>query len=199
MRNLIKQISTPRLILRKFEIKDAEDFQSLLARNKEYMLPWIPWAKKEPQSIEEKKAKIREWNGQFLLDTTYSYGIYYRTRLIGSCNLFTRQGKDILEIGYLIDHLESGKGYATECTYALTKLAFEHIHIDKLVLHMDPKNVASARIPKKLNYTLETTKKVVEKNDDGSRVDEMIWAMFIEDFIKFEKYEQVSFLKEDGW
>ncbi len=199
MNNIIKEITTPRIALRKFKISDAPEFQAMLARNKDYMLPWIPWADKEPQSIKKKKEKIREWNGQFLLDQTYSYGVFIKEKLIGFCNMFDRRGKDILEIGYFIDQQESGKGYGTECTYALTKLGFKHIAIDKLVLYISPKNIASHQIPKKLNYKIESIKKVFAKEDNGKRQEEMIWAMYIEEFTILEKYEPVSFIKEDGW
>lgn len=199
MMNLIKKIVTPRLLLRKFEISDAVAFQSMLDKNKDYMLPWISWAINEPETVMKKMEKIREWNGQFLLDQTYSYGIFINESLIGFCNMFTRQGKGTLEIGYFIDQEFSAKGYATECTYALTKLGFEHIKIDKLVLHIDRENTASIKIPQKLNYTLETKKRSIEKDDDGKRQVTKVWAMFIEEFKTLEKYEPVTFIKEDGW
>ena len=199
MKNLVKEIITSRMTLRKFKISDAADFQAMLSRNKEYMLPWIPWVVNEPETVYKKKEKLREWNGQFLLDQTYSYGIFIKDKLIGFCNMFTRQGKDKLEIGYFIDQHESGQGYATECTYALTKLGFEHIGINKLVLHMSPKNEASVQIPKKLNYKIESIKNVFDKENKGIKQEIMIWAMQIADFNVLEKYEPVSFVKEDGW
>ena len=76
IRNLVSKISTPDLFLRKLDIEDAVDLQQLLARNKEYMVPWIPWAAGEPEPIMVKKEKIRIWNGEFNLDQKYTYGIF---------------------------------------------------------------------------------------------------------------------------
>ncbi len=101
--------------MRMLDTKDAEDLQQLLAENKEYMLLWIPWAADEPETVEVKKEKIRTWKGEFYLDQKYTYGIFEKgsDKLIGLIFLFTRQGKGILEIGYIIDHKKAGKGYAT--------------------------------------------------------------------------------------
>ena len=120
--------------MRMLDIEDGEEVQKLLASNKEYMLPWIPWAGDEPESVEVKKEKIRTWKAEFYLDQKYIYGLYSKEhgQLIGMIFMFSRQGPGILEIGYMIDQNEVGKGYATESSYALTKLGFEHIGIDKI-------------------------------------------------------------------
>ena len=52
---------------------------------------------------------------------------------------------------------------ATESSYALTKLGFEHIGIDQIQMHLNIENAASAKIPEKLTYKLETTRKWVKK------------------------------------
>lgn len=195
MTNVCKHIKTPRLLLRAFNNNDANALQQLLASNKAYMLPYIPWAKDEPQTVKEKEAKIEEWNNEFSNNTKYSYGVFDKSNnaLIGVFFMFTRQGDNILEIGYIIDQKCSGKGYASECTYALTKLCFEEIKIEKVVIVCNQQNVASAKIPEKIGYTHEYTMRKVEKNSDGSRKKDMIWVMFIEEFKSNAKYEPVDF------
>lgn len=189
------QIKTPRLLLRVLKIADAPVLQQMLAANKEYMLPYIPWAIDEPQTIKEKENKIREWQSEFKNNTKYSYGVFdSNDELVGLFFLFTRQGNNILEIGYIIDHKNAGKGYATECTYALTKLCFEEIKIEKVVIICSTKNKASAKIPEKLNYTLEYSLRNIKKDADGSRRKDMVWVLFIEEFKVIQKYEPITFI-----
>ena len=200
MKNLVGQLFSPRLMMRVLDINDAKPLQRMLADNKQYMLPWIPWAVNEPMSVEVKKEQIRTWKGEFYLDKKYSYGIFDKTghRLVGLIFLFTRQGDGILEIGYIIDQQEAGNGYATESCYALTKLGFEHLEIDKMVIHCDPANKASARIAEKLGYRLEGTYGL-PRTEEGQRRKNMIWAMFMEEFVQLESYEPVNFETEEGW
>ena len=201
MKNLISQLITRRLKIRMLDISDAKDLQHLLAENKQYMTPWIPWAGDEPQTVQEKKDQIRNWKGEFYLDKKYSYGIYSvkKEHLIGLVFLFTRQGKGILEIGYIIDQKEAGKGYATESSYAMTKLGFKHIAVDKMVIHCDSENQASIQIAKKLGYVLESTHKSAIKEKDGTRSETVILAQLVEDFKAFSEYEPITFEKEKGW
>jgi len=199
--NLIKSILTPRLTLRMLDVEDAADVQALLAKNRDYMLPWVPWAVDEPESVEYKKTKIRTWKGEFYLDQKYTYGVYEikSQKLIGIVFLFTRQGKGILEIGYLIDLDEAGKGYATESSYAVTKLGFEHIGIEKMVIHCSPENIASQKVPEKLGFALEGSYKSAQKGPDGLRSETVIWAQFLEQFKPDLKFEPTNLNKETGW
>ena len=198
MPNFVTQLSTPRLRLRTLEPSDAEEVQHLLATNKHYMIPWVPWAGDEPETVEEKKAKIRSWEGEFYLDKKYVYGFFDKEsdRLVGLGFFFSRQGDGILEIGYIVDHAETGKGYATETSYAITKLGFEHIGIEKIVIICNEANAASARVPEKLGYLLESRQRFVKPEADGSRQVDLVWAMYREDFKAIAAFEPVGWIEE---
>ena len=190
--NRVTTITTPRLNLRMLQIEDAVELQALLERNKQEMLPWIPWAAEEPESVETKKKKIRAWKGEFYLDQKYIYGLFESSssnHLIGLVFLFTRQGDGILEIGYILDKDHTGKGLTTEASYAVTKLGFKELAIEKMVIHCSPENTASARIPEKLGYQLELMEQSVTRDKNGSRSKNMIWALFNEEFMTIDKYE----------
>jgi len=201
MKNLVSKISTPRLIIRLLDIPDAVNLQQFLAYNKENMLPWVPWAEDEPETVEVKKDKIRSWKGEFYLDQKYTYGVFEKANdsLIGMIFLFTRQGKGTLEIGYVVDKDEEGKGYATESSYAVTKLGLENLGIGKMVIHCSPENTASQRVPEKLGFTLEGTYRSAHTGTDGKRQPTMIWALFNEEFKLSPKFEPVDFEIEPGW
>ncbi len=201
MKNLIRKIITPRVVVRMLEFQDAKDLQRLLAKNKEFMLPWIPWAVDEPETVEAKKDKIRTWRGEFYLDQKYTYGLFKRDdqTLIGMIFLFARQGKGILEIGYIIDADEVRNGYATESSYAVTKLGLQHLQVEKMVIHCSPENIGSQRIPEKLGFILEGTDRSTGRGPHHQRQQTMIWALFQEEFRPAVKYEPIDFQMEPGW
>ena len=74
MRNKIRYVETPTLHFRTLVQDDALVVQQFLANNKAFMLPWIPWAENEPQTVEEKQQAIQQWEEEFLLDKKYIYG-----------------------------------------------------------------------------------------------------------------------------
>jgi RimJ/RimL family protein N-acetyltransferase len=75
-----------------------------------------------------------------------------------------------------VDHI--GKGYATETAAGLTKVAFEIEDMDRVEIHCDPTNAASAAIPKKLSYTHEATLRRRSHWSDEKVEDSMIWTLF---------------------
>ena len=198
MENRCPSLTTPNLLVRLFELKDAATLRETLKNTRDSLLPWIPWAVDEPEPLNVKEAKIRKWKGEYYLDLNYAYGIFSGdgSKLIGGAFMFTRQGPGILEIGYWITHEECGKGYATEVSYALTKLGFEHIGIEKIEIHCNSDHKASARIPEKLGYKLESENRRLEKKKDGARIRFMVWVMFREEFRINPSYEPVTFTIE---
>ena len=200
--NIIEQIESPKLTLRMLHNQDAAEMQAMLARNKEHIMPWIPWiAEKEPETIMQKKETIRLWKSEFYADISYRYGIFSKetNKLVGLCFLFTRQGDGMLEIGYIIDYQHGGKGYATEASYALTKLSIEKLNTEKVLIICSKDNIGSAKVPEKLGFQIESVYKDVKKREDDSREFLMRWALYQEEFKELAKYEPTHFLPEDGW
>jgi len=195
MKNIITRIETPNLVLRIFQPEDAEILKARLDDNLEIMMPWIPWAKAEPEPLEDKRNRIKNWIEDFYANKEYSYGVFERSTgaFVGSSNLFGRRGKGTTEIGYWTDHLMTGKGYATEVSYALTKLSFEHMGIEKVLLYIDIRNEVSQRIPAKLNFNHEYTYRELAKDAEGQSLKFQVWVMFAEEFIKVDKFEAVEF------
>ena len=76
------------------------------------------------------------------------------------------------------------KGYATEFSAALTKVAFEIENVDRVEIHCDPRNFKSAAIPKKLGYVYEATLRGRTETIEGEQSDSMIWSIWREDYLK---------------
>ncbi len=178
------RIETERLIIRCYDPKDAESLKSAIDESIEHLLPWMPWANNEPETLEQKVDRLRSFRGQFDLNQDYTYGIFDKDnkKLIGSTGLHTRNGENVLEIGYWIRKSQINKGYALEATMALTKVGIELAKKHRMEIHCEPNNIKSFNIPKKIGYTHEATLKNRSNGTDGNFKDDMVWTLFKEDY-----------------
>ncbi|MBP7478378.1 MAG: GNAT family N-acetyltransferase [Chitinophagales bacterium] len=186
MLNPFYKIITDRLVIRCYEPKDAPLLKLSIDESISHLQPWMPWTASEPESLETKVNRIRLFRGNFDLGKDYTYGIFNReeTILLGGTGLHTRQGENVLEIGYWINIHHIGKGYALEAAAAMAKIAFQLEGIKRVQIHCEPENLPSKKIPKKLGFMHEATLKKRLKTGTDRLADEMVWTLFREDFDK---------------
>ncbi|MEL6658611.1 MAG: GNAT family protein [Bacteroidota bacterium] len=180
------RIETERLVIRCYQPQDAELLKRSIDESLEHLLPWMTWAKNEPESIQVKRERIRRFRGEFDLGLDYTFGIFSRDeqQLIGSTGLHTRIGKNAREIGYWINANYVQQGYATETVSALIKVSFEIEELERIEIRIIPENRASQRIPKKLGFLYEGTLKNRMADTEGQARDMMIWTMFRSDYLR---------------
>ena len=178
------RIETDRLVIRCYQPSDAIKLKDAITESLEHLLPWMPWAKNEPEDLEAKINWVRIFRGQFDLGKDYTFGIFDKTEneFIGSTGLHTRAGQDAREIGYWIHVKHIHQGFALETVSALTKVAFEIEKLSRLEIHCEADNVRSQNVPKKLGYQLEATLKKRITGANGELKDAMIWTMFKSDY-----------------
>ncbi len=190
--NNIFKIETPRLILRCYQLSDAEDLREAVISNKDHLLPWMPWADLEPQSLEEKVKLLRGFIASFYQNKDFIYGIWLKSgKFIGGTGLHTWRGPKILETGYWIIEEATNQGYASEATYAMMKVGFCHIGVEKIEIRNHIANEISGKIPEKFGFTKDATVTMIAKNPDGSRQQHHIWNMFKVDFRAMDQGEPI--------
>lgn len=177
------RIETERLVLRCWDPKDAALMQSAAAESKAHLLPFMPWAAEEPQTVDQKVELTRRFRARFDSGEDYVYGIFNldETRVLGGAGLHTRLKGNALEIGYWLHKDFINQGLATESTAALTKVAFELYHVERLEIHCSVQNHASAAIPRKLGYTHEATRRGLGYAN-GRATDAMIWTLLADEY-----------------
>lgn len=180
------RIQTPRLVIRCYQPADAPLLHQAISESLMHLRAWMPWAMAEPQTLEQRVARLRLMRGQYDLDQDYTLGIFNpeENLLLGSTGLHKRQGKNALEIGYWVHVAHTGKGYAREAAQALTQAGFDYFGAERLEIHCDPTNLASRAIPQRLGYTHEATLKNRTRSPLGEKRDTMIWTLFREDFLQ---------------
>lgn len=172
------RIETERLVVRCYQPSDAQMLTDSINESREHLKPWMAWAHAGPETVEERVRHITRWRGMFDLGRDYGYGIFNReeTKQLGGTGLHTRLGDKELEIGYWIHKDYTNKGFVTESTAALIKVAFEIVRVHRVEIHCNPGNTASASIPRKLGFTHEGTLR--EKTPFLDRWgDSMIWGL----------------------
>ena len=179
----VYRIETKRLVLRCWEPKDAALLQEAAAASKEHLLPYMPWAEQEPQTVDEKLVRMRNFRSHFDRGEDYVYGIFTpdESRAVGGTGLHTRASGNALEIGYWIHKDFIRQGLATEVSAALTKVAFEIYHVDRMEIHCSVENIGSASVPRKLGYVHEATRRRLAFAN-GRQTDSMIWTLFADEY-----------------
>jgi RimJ/RimL family protein N-acetyltransferase len=140
----------------------------------------MPWADDEPTTLEDKVALLRRFRGGFDLGNDFVYSIFDRdeSRVVGGTGLHKRIGDDAFEIGYWIHVDRAREGLVTESTAALTRVAFDLCDVDRVEIRVDPENVASLGVPRKLGYLEEAT---LRRRLPGQR-DVVVWTLFKDEF-----------------
>jgi RimJ/RimL family protein N-acetyltransferase len=118
---------------------------------------WLPWAQTMP-TVEDELAVLTTGTAAFDADEEWAYMLYELEtgELVGGAALHRRVGPGAVEIGYWVRSDRTKRGYATSAARALTDAVFTHRpDIERLEIHMDQANLASAAVPAKLGFRLE--------------------------------------------
>ncbi|MBN1402469.1 MAG: GNAT family N-acetyltransferase [Anaerolineae bacterium] len=175
------RIETRRLILRCRAPQEAPLLVQTVNANLDHLRPWMPWADR-PADLAGEIALLRRFRAEFDLDQDYAYGIWDsgERHVLGGCGLHTRIGPDGLEIGYWIDKGHVRQGLATEAAGALARVAFIVHRVQRVEIHCDPRNLASAGVARKLGFTHTETRP--DEAPVGDRQATMIWVLSADDF-----------------
>jgi RimJ/RimL family protein N-acetyltransferase len=82
------------------------------------------------------------------------------------------------EIGYVVDAAARGRGAAGRAVVLLTSWGFGELGLERIELHIDPANEASARVARRAGYRLEGTLRSTYFKE-GRRSDVDIWARLV--------------------
>lgn len=181
---MIYRIETERLVIRCWEPYDAPLLKEAVDVSVDHLLPWLPWAKDEPQTIDEKVELLRRFRARFDRDEDYVLGIFDREeeKALGGTGWHNRHGKRETEIGYWVRADRAREGIASESTAALVKAGFEVLGLHRIEIRCDPENHASVAIPRNLGFRHDATlpKRMLALMEEPR--DTMVWSLFREDY-----------------
>ena len=182
MEQLPDTIASPRLTLRRWVAADAADLSAAVSASLEHLRPWMPWIAAEPVSLLDRMALIDQWQTEWQRGGDVVIGALLDGVVVGSTGFHRRRGPGVLEIGYWVHSDHTRKGFATEIAVSLTNAAFTVPHIERVEIHHDKANIASAGVPRRLGYTFagETLDAVTSPGEIGI---DCRWVMTRDDWI----------------
>jgi len=148
-------LETERLLLRRLIMDDLNDLFAL------YSDPEIRrYFPEGVLNLEETKEEL-EWhmNGHPEHPELGLWATIHKEtgKFIGRCGLlpWNIDGKLEVEIAYLLDKTFWGRGLATEAAQAILDYGFEKLNLPRLICLIDPENIASQNVAKRIGMTLE--------------------------------------------
>jgi RimJ/RimL family protein N-acetyltransferase len=176
---LPERIVTRRLVLRRWRREDAPLLKRAIDENLEHLRAWMPWAMDEPSPLEVIEERLARFASGFDAADDWTVGVFSLAEdaVLGGAGLHRRAGPDTLEIGYWIDTRCTRLGYATEVAEALMRHGFAMPGIERIQIHCDPRNVASAGVPRKLGFRHIATLENDTTTPTGDPRDTMVWEM----------------------
>lgn len=150
------KLYTTRLLLRPFTEADTDTVFALhsSARVLRYWdaPPWKTRAQAE-RFIAVCRQMEQESTGARLAIERAADGVF-----IGWCGLIKRDpGYRSAKLGYCLDDVAWGQGFATEAAGALLQWAFDTLDLNRVQAEADTRNRASGRVLEKLGFVLEGT------------------------------------------
>jgi RimJ/RimL family protein N-acetyltransferase len=145
-------LTTTRLVLRQLAMRDFEAFAVQLMDP----VAMAPLSAAADRSSVWKK--LASYNGMWMLSGAGWWAIELREtkELAGMVGAFFREPPRVdLEIGWTVFPAHRRKGIATEAARAALAHGFAHHPVKRAIAHVDPPNVASARVCEALGMTLE--------------------------------------------
>ena len=140
--------------LRRHRVDDVDAVHEAIELSRDHLRPWMPWADQTRQDTGEfLERSVAEWDagedfGYLAIDDADG-------SVVGGTGLHNRIGEDGMEIGYWRRSDAGGRGLVTTWSAALTNAAFALEGIERVEIHCDEANVASAAVPRRIGFTLD--------------------------------------------
>jgi RimJ/RimL family protein N-acetyltransferase len=121
--------------------------------------PWMEWAQ-QPLNVDDQmdwhRASTQAWDDgiAFNWGVFSGDGVSAADELVGGAGYHVRNGPGVLEIGYWLRADQQGRGVMTRVAQALTDVARGVDGVTRVEIHVDPANIRSSAIPRRLGYAL---------------------------------------------
>ncbi|MDF1799462.1 MAG: GNAT family protein [Planctomycetota bacterium] len=150
------RIETQRLVLRCYEPTDAETVRVVCAANREHLVEFMPWARADPQTLDEKLELVLGFRSQYDAGKNHIMGIFDGATgaLVGGTGLHPGAARFGFEIGYWIIAEREGQGLVSEAVRALSLVALRLGH-GMVTVRMAPENTRSEAVVERLGFRRE--------------------------------------------
>ena len=144
------------VILRRYRLSDAAAVKDAIVASLDSLRPWMPWAESAPTDATVMaflEPSVRQFGGD--APANYAITLGDSGRFVGGCGLMSRVGPGALDIGYWVHSAHQRRGIATESARLLANAALEVPGVQRVEIHCDERNIASASVARTLGFRLD--------------------------------------------
>jgi RimJ/RimL family protein N-acetyltransferase len=166
------------VVLRRVRASDAGAIAAAVGASLEHLRPWMPWATAEAAERGNQLARVAEADHDWESGLGYVYSVLTADlgTLVGEIAMHRRDEGQSFELGYWIAAGQARRGYGTLAGEAITSVALGLPGVDRVEIHCDAANVASAAVARKLGYRLERIEeRRAEAPGESGRL--MVWVL----------------------
>lgn len=172
-----------RIVIRPYQLADAEAVQAAIAESRDALRPWLPFADQH-QSGDETRDFIIRSQAQWLLRDNFNASLWERdsARFLGGIGFHPRDwAVPSFEIGYWLRSTAAGNGSMTEAVRLLTAALFTTLGAQRVEIHCDARNARSAAVPQRLGFVQEACLRNDGRAADGTLRSTLIFALTPDD------------------
>lgn len=166
------------VVLRRYTPGDLEALWTAADAERERIGAWMPWVE-ETTSIDHQGA----WLEKVIADpdTLDGTGMFDGYTFVGGVGLSWDPFRIAGEIGYWIRSGYEGRGLVTRAARAFTRLAFEHVGLNRVVIRAAVDNVRSRAVAERLGYVEEGVERGAGRGYGGFQ-DMVVYAMLADEW-----------------
>lgn len=163
-----KTINTERLILRRFELTDAEAMYKNWASDSEVtkFLTWEPHS-----SVDVSRNILKSWIDEYKNTNYYQWAITLKENInepIGCIGIVSQNHKlEMVHFGYCISRNWWNKGITSEALNALIDYFINKVKVNRIESRHDPLNHNSGKVMMKCGLKYEGTLRQADINNQG--------------------------------
>ncbi len=182
------RLETPRLILRRLEMRDAPDLFDY-SRDPQ-VAKHVLWDAQT--SVSEARAYVRYMLRRYRAGEPASWGIEEKEtgRVVGTIGyMWYQRDNNACEVGYSLARRRWNRGYMTEALAEVLRFSFEELGVHRVEAQHEVENAASGAVMRKCGMRKEGTLRGRLYNK-GRYVDVDLYAMLREDYARWKRTEK---------
>lgn len=182
------RLETPRLILRRLEMRDAPDLFDY-SRDPQ-VAKHVLWDAQT--SVSEARAYVRYMLRRYRAGEPASWGIEEKEteRVVGTIGyMWYQRDNNACEVGYSLARRRWNRGYMTEALAEVLRFSFEELGVHRVEAQHEVENAASGAVMRKCGMRKEGTLRGRLYNK-GRYVDVDLYAMLREDYARWARTEK---------
>ena len=162
-----KEIETKRLLLRRFQLEDAEVFYRNVTSDSK-VNKFLTWP--VHKDAEETRALLTQWVERYENPERYCWAIVLKEtgQVLGTIAAPTVKNRtETVEVTYCIGSAWWGLGIVTEALKEVIRYLFEEIQVNRIEAGYDVNNPASGRVLEKVGMQKEGVLRKAGRNNQG--------------------------------